>query len=170
MTIAPTPRPAGRKFAVLVLLAVGFASGPARAEDQIKPGQWEFHVQVAMPNMPKLPPGVQLPRGVQMGAGGMTVTHTSCVTNANPIPPDGHGPKPGAHDDQCKVGKIDRAGGSISWVIDCQTPQNTSHTEGTAHYAGDTMEATFKTRVKQGAVTNETSQHVTGHYVGPCEK
>ena len=108
--------------------------------------------------------------GVQMGAGGTTVTHTSCVTNANPITPDGHTPKAGAHDDQCKVTKIDRTGSSISWIIDCQTPQNTSHTEGTAHYAGDTMEATFKTRVKQGGTTNEISQHLTGHYLGPCEK
>ncbi len=143
-------------------------AGPPRAEDQIKTGQWEFHVQIAMPNMPKLPPSVQLPPSIQMGAGGMTVTHTACITNANPIPPDNHMPKAGDQDKQCKIAKMDRSGGTISWIVDCQTPQGTTHSEGTAHYAGDTMEAT--TARQPGGAANESSQHVTGRYLGPCNK
>jgi hypothetical protein len=152
------------------LFAAVLAAGPARAEDQIKIGKWEFHVQVAMPNMPKLPPSVQLPPGIQMGAGGISVTHTSCITDANPIPPDNRMPKPGDKNNQCKMAKMDRRGGSISWIMGCQSPQGTTHSEGDAHYDGDTMEATFKTRISQPGAPPESSQHVTGRYIGPCDK
>jgi hypothetical protein len=164
MTVAPV-----WKYTGIGLLALALA-GSARAEDQIKPGKWEFHVEIAMPNMPKLPPGIQLPPGVQMGAGGMSVVHTSCITEKNPLPPDNHLPKPGDQDKQCKINKMDRGAGSIAWNMDCQSPQGTWHSEGEARYHGDTMEATFKSRMAGGPAPGETSQHVTGRYLGPCDK
>ena len=158
------------KSAAIVLFAAVLAAGQAGAEDQIRPGKWEFHVQIAMPNMPKLPPGVHLPAGMQMGAGGMSVTRTSCVTSSNPLPPDSRMPKPGDKSSQCKVVKMDRHGGSISWIMDCESQQGGAHIEGDAHYNGDTMEATFKTRTNKGGAPAESSQHVTGRYLGPCDK
>lgn len=158
------------KPVAIALLAAALAAGPARAQDQIRTGKWEFHVQIAMPNMPKLPPGVQLPPGIQMGAGGMSVTRTSCVTSSNPIPPDNRMPKPGDKSNQCKIAKMDRHGGSISWIMDCESQQGTAHIEGDAHYNGDTMEATVKTGTNQGGAPAESSQHVTGRYLGPCDK
>ncbi len=166
MTIASVWKPVG-----IALFAAALAAGPARAADQVKPGKWEFHVEVAMPNMPKLPPGVQLPPGIQMGAGGMSVTRTSCVSEATPLPPDSRLPKPGDKNDQCKVEKMERSGGTMSWAVDCKTPQGVSRTEGTARYNGDTMEATFKSRTVQGSgAVTETTQHITGRYLGACDK
>lgn len=152
------------------LLAAVLATGAARAEDQIRAGKWEFHVQVAGVNIPKLPPGVQLPPGIQMGAGGVSVTRTSCITSNNPIPPDNRMAKTGDRDNQCKIAKMDRHGGSVSWIIDCQSPHGAMHSEGEAHYYGDSMEATFKSRTSPNGAPTETSQHITGRYLGPYDK
>jgi hypothetical protein len=59
----------------------------------------------------------------------------------------------------------------VRWETICTQPDNTVvHAEGVAHYAGDTMEATLKTRLSGGGnPPSETTQHITGHYMGPCD-
>ena len=71
-------------------LLTALAAGSAYAADGIKAGKWEFSAQVQVPNMPKLPPGIQLPPGVNIGAGGVSVTRASCVDSATPMPADMH--------------------------------------------------------------------------------
>ncbi|HEX5319309.1 MAG TPA: hypothetical protein VFW46_09140 [Stellaceae bacterium] len=46
--------------------------------------------------------------------------------------------------------KMERKGGTVSWATECTTPQGTIRSEGTAHYGGDRMVATFKSRTAQG--------------------
>jgi hypothetical protein len=151
-----------------IAFAVGVAAGAALAGDQIKAGKWEFNVTVQVPNMPKLPPGVQLPPGVHVGAGGIATSHTSCLTESDPIPPDAKMPRGGERNGQCGVEKMERKGGTVSWATECTTPQGTIRSEGTAHCDGDRMEATFESRTAQGGAPSETSEHVTGHGLGPC--
>jgi uncharacterized protein DUF3617 len=152
----------------LAALAV-LCTATARAEDAIKAGKWEFSAQVQVPNMPKLPPGVTLPPGVNIGAGGINVTRTSCIDTATPMPADMR--PPSQQHGQCKVDKLENSGGNVRWETTCSQPDGSVlHSEGTAHYAGDKMEATMKTRVSGGTGgMNESSQHITGRYLGACD-
>lgn len=157
------------KFASAILLVV-LAAGAAFAADGIKAGKWQFSAQVQVPNMPKLPPGVQLPRGINIGPGGINVTRISCVDSATPMPADMH--QANQQHGQCKVAKLDSSGGTVRWESTCtQSSDGTIvHSEGIAHYTGDTMAADVKTVVTSpGKAPNATAQHVTGHYLGPCD-
>jgi hypothetical protein len=151
-----------------ILILVALASGPADAADMIKAGKWEFSAQVQVLNMPKLPPGVQLPPGVNIGTGGINMTRTSCVESATPVPADmrpptqQHGP--------CKIGAVNKNGNTVTWETSCpRSDGSVVHADGVAHYTGDTMEATMKTRVSGGTGgISEAAQHITGRYLGPC--
>ena len=147
-----------------------FAVGSAHAADAIKAGKWEFSVQAQMPNLPKLPPGVQLPPGINIGPKGVNVTRTSCVDSATPMPADMH--QSNQQHGQCKVAKLDSSGGTVRWESTCTQPSDgtTVHSEGVAHYDGDAMTADVKTIVTSpGGAPNATTQHVIGHYLGPCD-
>jgi len=150
-------------------LLAALVAGSAQAADMIKAGKWEFSAQVQVPNMPKLPPGVQLPRGVNIGAGGVNVTRTSCLDSARPVPADMH--PPSQQHGQCKVGAVNKNGNTVTWETSCpQSDGSVVHSDGVAHYTGDSMEATMKTRVTGGTGgISESSQHITGRYLGPCD-
>jgi hypothetical protein len=157
------------RFASAIVLTA-FAMGPAHAADGIKAGKWEFAAQVQLPKMPKLPPGISLPPGVNIGPGGVNVTRTSCVDSATPTPADLR--PPNQQHGQCKVSKLDSNGGTVNWETTCTQADNGTvvHSQGVAHYAGDTMEATMKTLVTgSGGSPSETTQHITGRYLGPCD-
>src|ERR1700727_3723903 len=134
---------------VIAAVAIGSASAAVYADDAIRTGKWEFSAQVQVPNMPKLPPGVTLPPGINIGAGGINVTRTSCVNSATPMPADMH--PPSQQHGQCKVAKLSSSGGTVTWETSCTQPDGSVvHSDGVAHYTGDTMEATLKTRVSGG--------------------
>ncbi|HYM72005.1 MAG TPA: DUF3617 family protein [Stellaceae bacterium] len=156
------------KFAGAVLVAV-MAAGTAHAADAIRAGKWEFSAQVQLPHMPKLPPGVTLPRGIGIGPHGVDMTRTSCVTASAPVPKDIR--PPSQEHGQCRVAKLDSQGGTVTWETTCtEADGSVAHSEGVAHYTGNTMEATMKTRISGGGNRpTETSQHITGRYLGPCD-
>jgi len=157
------------KLVSVALLGV-LTIGSAHAADGIKAGKWEFSAQVQVPNMPKLPPGITLPPNINIGPGGINVTRTSCVDSATPTPADMR--PPNQQHGQCKVTKLDNNGGTVKWETTCTQADNGTvvHAEGVAHYAGDTMEATMKTQVTgNNGSANESTQHITGHYLGPCD-
>ena len=60
----------------------------------------------------------------------------------------------------------------MRWESTCTQPNDgtTVHSEGVAHYDGVAMTADVKTIVTgSGGAPNATTQHVTGHYLGPCD-
>lgn len=158
---------------VAVSALAGVVTDAADAQTAIKPGKWEYTVTMQMPNMPQLPPGVQLPPNVQMpqGAGGMTVTHTSCMNSSDPTAELRRPRSPqGSAEGQCKLDRLQQSGGSISWASTCTMPEATVHSEGTAQYKGERMEASFTTRTTHGGGPPiQMSQHVNGRFVGPCD-
>jgi len=157
------------RFASAILLAA-VAAGSAYAADGIKAGKWEFSAQVQMLNMPKLPLGVKLPPGIKIGPGGVNVTRTSCVDPATPVPAAMH--QTNQQRGQCKVAKLDSSGGTVRWESTCTQASDATavHSEGVAHYTGDTMTADVKTVVNSpGGAPYDTTQHVTGHYLGPYD-
>jgi hypothetical protein len=146
-------------IALSSLALAGMAVGPAQAADSVKPGNWEFNAQMEMTP----PPGEKPPPGVQPRLGGVGVKHTGCIEPDKAVPID---PRP-----ECKIDRMTRNGGTVSWATTCTTPRGPVRSEGVAHYAGDTMEAALTTRIPQpGAAAIETRQRITGRYLGPCTK
>ena len=148
----------------VLALAAGLAPAPARAADTVKPGKWEFTSQLQAPAMPQPPSGASLPSGVQpRPGGGVSASHTSCVEPDKAVPTD---PRP-----ECKIERMTRNGGSVSWATICTSPRGEVRSEGVAHYAGNTMEATLTTHIPQpGGPEMQTRQRITGRYLGPCTK
>lgn len=158
------------RVAGALVLAAFMMMGPAYAADGIKAGKWEFSAEIQVPKMPKLPPGITLPPNINIGPGGINITRTSCVDSATPTPADLR--PPSQQHGQCKVVKLDNNGGTVRWETICTQSDNGTvvHSEGVAHYAGDTMEATMKTQISGGSSSpSETTQHITGHYLGTCD-
>jgi hypothetical protein len=135
----------------------------AQAADPIKSGEWEFSTQLQAPSMRELPAGTSLPPGAQSAAsgGGMKVAHTQCVEPDKAVPSD---PRR-----ECKVEKMERKGSVITWSTSCKGAQGTVESAGTARYSGDTMVANLNVHAPNGrGGVLETTQHITGRYLGPC--
>jgi hypothetical protein len=133
----------------------------AYAADAIKPGRWEFTARMQMPAMP---PGVSLPPGVSAPPGsGVNATHTGCIEPDKAVPTD---PRP-----ECKIDRMKRNGGTVSWATTCTTRQGSVRSQGVARYAGERMDGTLITQVPQAnGRTMETKQQITGRYLGSCAK
>ena len=150
-------------------LAAVLGAGTAHATDVTKAGKWAFAAQVQMPKLPKLPPGVALPPGINVGADAIKVTCTSCLAASKPVPDEIRPPSKKQGRD-CKVEELDKAGSTVRWETRCKTPDATVHAQGEARYAGDRMEATIETTVTDaGGEPNVTFQHLIGHYLEPCD-
>jgi hypothetical protein len=153
-------------------LIAGAGNLSAQAPDVIKAGKWEYTVTTQMPNMPKLPPGVQLPPNVQIqpGAGGMTIKNTRCVTSSDPTAELRKPQGPNAADRKCKLETMERNGSSIHWVNACTSPRGSLRMEGSVRYTGETMEGDFKSQVTTASrPPMERTSHITGRYLGPCD-
>jgi Protein of unknown function (DUF3617) len=143
------------------------AAQPAQARvlaETVKPGQWEFTSQLQMPGMPQMPGGAQLPSGTTMQPGaGIKSTYRTCVDSEKAVPSDPRG--------QCKIENVERKGATVTWTGTCTTGQGTVRSQGAARYSGNTMEANLTTHVPgAGGQSMKTTQHITGHYVGPCAR
>lgn len=145
------------------LLVLAGAAMPALSADAVRPGKWEFTSRLETATPPELPKGVSLPAGVKLPSGGIAVTHTQCLDTAKSVPND---PRSG-----CKIDRIQHNGSVINWWTTCHTGQGTATAVGSARYSGDTMAATMNTRAPNGSGGFiETTQHITGHYLGACTK
>ena len=140
---------------LLTTVLVGASSVPSRAADEIKAGKWEFTTQMQLPGAAQSPPGVPASAG-----GNAPMTRTSCIDAANPIPAEG----------QCKLDRVDRHGGVVTWGMTCNSPRGPILSAGSGRYAGDTMEATLTARVPgPNGQPVDTPGHITGRYLAPCD-
>ena len=139
---------------LLTIILAGASSVPSRA-DEIKAGKWQFTTQMQLPNAAQSPPGVQASAG-----GNAPMTRTACIDAANPIPAEA----------PCKLDRVDRRGGVVTWAMTCNTPRGPIQSAGSGRYAGDTMEATLTARVPgPNGQPADTPGHITGRYLGPCD-
>jgi len=141
---------------LLTIVLASTLSAASRAADEIKAGKWEFTTQMQLPGA-----AAQSPPGVQASAGGNApMIRTSCIDAANPIPAEG----------QCKLDRVDRQGGVVTWAMTCNTPRGPILSAGSGRYAGDTMEATLTARVPgPNGQPVDTPGRITGHYLAPCD-
>jgi Protein of unknown function (DUF3617) len=142
----------------LAILLIGMVTtAPANAADQIRGGKWQFTTEMRMPATAQSSAGAQA-RPTRM-------TRMACIDPANPVPAETQG------DVQCKVDKMQRNGGTVTWSMTCTPPQGAPvRSDGVAHYAGTTMEATFTTHMTaQNGHPVDNPGRISGRYVGACE-
>ena len=141
---------------ILLTIVLASASSVApRAADEIKAGKWQFTTQMQLPGAAQSPPGVQASAG-----GNAPMTRTACIDSANPIPAEG----------QCKLDQVDRRGAVVTWAMTCNMAQGPVQSTGSAHYAGDTMEAKLTARVPSpNGQPIDAPGRITGRYLGPCD-
>jgi hypothetical protein len=66
-------------------------------------------------------------------------------------------------DVRCKLDKMERHRGSVTWAMTCNSPQGPIHSGDTARYTGGTMAANLTASVPRPA------GRITGRYLGPCD-
>ena len=133
-----------RTLAVCTLiLALGL---PAFADDtpSVKPGKWQWTMQMDIPGMPfKMPP--------------VKVTH--CVT-----PEDAKSAVPSDQNKDCKVSDVKVSGNTYSWSVDC--PKQKMKGTGEVTYTGDSMTGQMNMDMDGQASTMKYS----GKWLGNCDK
>jgi hypothetical protein len=140
---------------LLTILLASAMSGPSRAADEIKAGKWQFTTQMQLAGAAQSAPGVQASAG-----GNAPMTRTACIDAANPIPAEA----------QCKLDRVDRHGGVVTWAMTCDSPRGPILSAGSGRYADDTMEATLTARVPgPNGQPIDTPGRISGRYLGPCD-
>jgi Protein of unknown function (DUF3617) len=140
---------------LLSVLLVTAGSAAPRAADEIKSGKWQFTTQMQLPGAAQSPPGVQASAG-----GNAPMTLTACIDATNPVPAEA----------QCKLDRVDRHGGAVTWAMTCNTPRGPILSAGSGRYAGDTMEATLTARVPgPNGQPVDAPGKISGHYLAPCD-
>jgi len=160
-----------RVHSLIVFVGPLFLCTTAHAGDGIRQGKWQYTSTMQMEGMPqqmpKLPPGVQLPPGMKMptmGPGGMTTSFENCITSDDPVP---HNQQ---HERNCKITHMDRTGNHFTWGATCELPGGgTSQSEGDGTYSDDSSQVTIKTTSVEDGHPKNMTMNVTGHYVGPCQ-
>lgn len=146
----------------ILLAALLAATVPmaTRGADEIKVGKWQFTTQMQMPAMSQSPPGAQPRPGANT-----SMTRMACIDPANPVPAETQ-----QGNVQCKLDKMDRNGGNVTWSMTCASPQGPIQSAGAARYSGETMEATLTARVPgPNGQPMDTPGRITGRFLGPCE-
>ncbi len=123
----------------LVLFSgIAIAGGP-----NMKEGLWEITMQMDIPVMPmKMPPQ----------------TYTHCLTKKDMVP------QKEEPNQECKIIKHDVKGDTVTWVIECKTPEGTAVSNGRVTYRGTNFEGVIK--VKHAGM--EITQQIKGRWIGQC--
>lgn len=123
----------------LVLLSSLVMAGP-----NMKEGKWQISSKMEMPGMP-----VQIP----------PQTFSHCLTKKDMVPRQ---EKP---DQSCKMVNNSVKGSTVTWLMECNTPQGPSAIDGKVTYKGDTFDGVIK--IRQAGM--EMTQRMSGKWVGQCQ-
>lgn len=160
--------------AAVVSVGVLFFSTEAKASS-IKEGQWSMTTVVrmegmddqtseAMREMENMSPEEkammqQMMGGMKIGGqgGGMAITTTQCLTNANPVPE-------ASNEDNCEQTHTIK-GNTVHFEVVCAN----SHSTGQVTYKNDTMKGEIKSKQTEDGQGTNTTIDISGQYVGPCK-
>ena len=128
----------------IVVSALVLLSSPVMAGPNMKEGKWQISSKMEMPGMPmQIPP--------------QTFSH--CLTKKDMVPRQ---EKP---DQSCKMVKNSVKGSTVSWLMECNTPQGPSTIDGKVTYKGDSFDGLIK--IRQAGM--EMTQRLSGKWVGQCQ-
>jgi len=124
---------------VLACVSFSFAGSALNLQD----GLWEITSKMEMPGMPmNMPPS----------------THTQCITTENLVP---RGSQEG---EECKIVETKVKGDTVTWTMECDTPEGKARATGKITYKGDTFKGTIEMNMQGMAMT----QHLSGRRTGDC--
>lgn len=134
---------------ILVLLAAlslfFFACGSKPSGPNLKEGKWEITVKMELKGeMPfQMPPQ----------------TFTQCITKEKSIP------QKVDTNQNCQIVKQQAKGDTVSWTMECKTPDGKMISEGTITYKGTTFDGSIKVKHKE----IDMIQTMTGKWIGECK-
>ena len=135
----------GKHFVIsIVVTTFMLVSNPLMAEPNMKEGKWQVHSKMEMVGMP-----MQIP----------AQTFTYCLTKEDMVPRQEN------PDQSCKMLDSGVKGNSVTWRMECSTPQGPSNIDGKITYKGDTFEGVIK--VKQAGMV--FIQRMNGKWIGLCK-
>ena len=138
-----------RLFLILFIISVIFQGkitiSIADSEPDMKDGLWEITTKMEMQGMPMNMPAM---------------THTQCITKENAVPV---GSQPGQ---KCKMIESRVNGDTVTWQMECNTPEGSVKAAGKITYTGDTFKGTIKMKM-QGM---EMHQNLSGKWIGECNQ
>lgn len=135
------------KGTVVVMAVVVFCGLLACAPSgpNMKEGLWEVTTKMDLSGYP-----MQMP----------AQTNTICLTKKDAVP---QRTEPG---EDCKMIKREVKGDTVSWVMECRTPEGTAVIDGSVTYKGDTFKGSMKMKERGTMVT----WSMQGRWIGKCEK
>jgi hypothetical protein len=129
---------------VTVLSAVSISFSGSRPNMQ--EGLWEITIKMEMPGMPmSMPP----------------MTYTQCITNENMVPSGSP-----QQAEECKITNTKVEGNTVTWVMECDSPEGKARSTGKITYSGDTFKGTIKMKMQD----METIQYLSGKRIGDCRQ
>jgi hypothetical protein len=151
----------------IVLILTAAAAAPAMAQE-IKPGRWQYTMQMDASAMPQIPPDklAQMPpearARIEQMMKGRLGGYSSCITADHPVPQN---PRQG----DCQMTRMDRNGGTVDVAGSCTGKDGkTTSMEATIVYSGDTMSMDMTIHADRNGAPMTMKQHIDGKYLGPC--
>ena len=129
---------------IAALLLSGHGAGVLADAPNMKDGLWEMTIKMEMAGMP-----MEMPE----------MKHTQCITKDNAVP-DTSQP-----DQKCEMISNKVSGDTVTWEMECDTPQGPAHSKGTITYHGDTFDGTVNMTMGQMVMT----QKMSGRRIGDCK-
>jgi hypothetical protein len=136
-----------------LLLAGGLITSVQAAGPNFKAGEWEMTHHMEVVGAPfAMPP--------------MTTRKTACLTDKNYVPDSS---QPGQ---ECKVSDHQVHGDTVSWTLQCRTPEGTIDGKGKVTYHGDRYDGSMDAKMTS---TGNPAQPIhyrytmEGRRIGPCK-
>lgn len=130
---------------LLTLFLFLFTCSSSPSGPKLKEGKWEITVRMEVKE--KIP--FQMP----------PQSFTQCITKEKAVP---------YHADpnqNCKITKQEIKGNTVSWIMECKTPEGPVVSEGTVTYKDTTFDGVIK--MKQRGM--EFTQTMKGRWIGECK-
>lgn len=128
---------------LLIVMSV-LLSGNCVAAPVMKEGLWEITSKMEMPGMP-----MQMP----------AQSYKHCMTTDNMVP------QQQSPNQDCKMISNNVRGNTVTWKMECKTPQGPTIMDGKVTYNNDSMNGVIK--MKQSGM--DMTQRMSGRYLGKCQ-
>ncbi len=121
------------------------------ASAEIKEGLWEITTKTTVKGMP-----MQMP----------ATTMKQCITKKDPVPQQKQDKST-----ECKIKDQKISGDTVTYTMECKTPEGTMITNGKTTYKANTFDGATDTTIKmKGQPDMQMSGTTSGKYLGPCPK
>ena len=121
------------------------------ASAEIKEGQWEITTKTTVKGM-----STQMP----------ATTMKQCITKKDPVPQQKQ-----EKNTECKMKDQKVSGDTVTYTMECKTPESTIISNGKTTYKTNTFDGTTDTTIKTKSQPDmQMSNTMSGKYLGPCPK